>query len=243
MCFLGDFNIDQLTPNKPDYKFFKNNILNPLSLEQIIKQPTRITDKTCTLIDLILVNSPDKIKTVGTADFPGISDHHLVYCSYSLKKVKFKPQIVKRRDFRNFDKEKFSTDIRNAQWNLVEGLAEHNIDEATTRFEKIHTDIINRLAPIREIRITKPLAASWLNDEITSLMDLRDKYKYKWNELKKANLNLNSLNHPQDNVYFSRFKELKNQVNHLIRKAKISDFNNKINQKIKDSKKFHFNLK
>ena len=43
--------------------------------------------------------------------------------------------------------------------------------------------------------------------------------------------------------FYTKFKELRNQVNHLIRKAKIADFNNKINQKIKDSKKFHFNLK
>ena len=84
--FLGDFNINQLTPNKPDHKFLKNNVIEPLSLEQIIKEPTRITKNTCTLIDLILVNSPDKVKISGCADKPGLSDHHIVYCSYSLKK-------------------------------------------------------------------------------------------------------------------------------------------------------------
>ena len=241
--FLGDFNIDQLTPNQPDYKFLKNNIIEPLSLEQIIKEPTRITKATCTLIDLILVNSPDKVKTSGCADLPGLSDHHIVYCSYSLKKIKFPPQFVKRRDFRNFDKDKFNDEINNAQWNTVENLVNQNIDEATGHFEKIYTNAINKHAPFREIRVTKPVTASWLTDEIISLMDLRDKFKLKHNEIVKINKRLNLRENPRDTIYYSKFKELKNQVNHLIRNAKIVDFNNKINQKIKDSKKFHFNLK
>ena len=241
--FLGDFNINQLTPNEPDYKFLKNNIIEPLSLEQIIKEPTRITKNTCTLIDLILVNSPDKVKTAGCADLPGLSDHHIVYCSYSLKKIKFPPQFVKRRDFRNFDKDKFNDEINNAQWNTVEGLVNQNIDEATMHFEKIYTDAINKFAPYREIRVTKPVTASWLNDEIISLMDLRDKFKLKHNQIVKINKRINLLENPSDTIYYTKFKELKNQVNHLIRNAKIADFNNKINQKIKDSKKFHFNLK
>ena len=35
----------------------------------------------------------------------------------------------------------------------------------------------------------------------------------------------------------------KKQVNHLIRKSKMIYFNNKINLKIQESKKFHFNPK
>ena len=85
--FLGDFNINQLTPDKPDHKFLKNNVIEPLSLVQLIKEPTRITNNTCTLIDLILVNSPDKVKTSGCADMPGLSDHHIVYCSQFVIKV------------------------------------------------------------------------------------------------------------------------------------------------------------
>ena len=85
--FLGDFNIDQLKMDSPATKYFHESILNPLSLTQIIKSPTRITRDSCTLIDLILVNSPDNVKFVGTTDLSGISDHKLVYCSYSLKKT------------------------------------------------------------------------------------------------------------------------------------------------------------
>ena len=43
--------------------------------------------------------------------------------------------------------------------------------------------------------------------------------------------------------FYTRFKELKNKVNHLIRQAKYKEFNSKINEILSDSKKFHFNLK
>ena len=135
--FLGDFNIDNLKVNSPAFKYLKNNILDPLSLTQIVKSPTRITFDTCTLIDLILVSCPESVKFCGTADFSGVSDHKLVYCSYSLKKIKYKPQIIKRRDFRNFVKEKFSSDMLSADWNSIAGVADLNINEATNKLELI----------------------------------------------------------------------------------------------------------
>ena len=112
-----------------------------------------------------------------------------------------------------------------------------------SKFEDIFSRIINENAPIREIRVTKPVSASWMTDEITFLMDLRDKYKNKWNNIKQSNIKHNLVDTQNDIFFYNRFKHLKNQVNHLIRKAKINDFNSKINMKLKDSKNFHFNLK
>ena len=241
--FLGDFNIDQLQTGTAAYKFFQNNIIDPLSLTQLVKSPTRIRDNSCTLIDLILANSPKNVKFVGTAEFPGVSDHKLVYCSYALKKDKFKPQIIKRRDFRNFVSDNFVRQMRNADWDNIHMALNNNLDDATMKLEDTYINIINKNAPMRDIKVSKPAPASWLTDEITFLMDLRDKYKNKWNEIKKNSFLNGTAITVNDNLYFKRFKELKNQVNHSIRKAKYADFNSKINSKLCESKKFHFNLK
>ena len=243
-CIIaGDMNIDFLRPNSAECRYFRNNIINPLSFTQIIDSPTRITADTCTLIDLILVNSPDSVKCSGTIDLPGISDHKLIYCSYSLKKQKFKPQIIKRRDFRKFAEDRFTTDMANVDWESIRNVVENNIDEATTRLENIFANIINVHAPIREIKVTKPADASWMTDEVTFLMDLRDKYKDKWNKIKKHNVRNNIIDSPSQIFFHTRFKELRNQVNHAMRKAKYADFNKKINDKLSDSKNFHSNLK
>ena len=185
--FLGDMNIDQLSTGSAAYKFFQSNIIDPLSLTQLVKSPTRITADSCTLIDLILANSPNNVKFVGTADFSGGFDHKLVYCSYALKKDKIKPQIIKRRDFRHFVSEKFVSDMRNVDWSPIQAAVSNDLDYATSKLEDTYINIINNNAPLREIKVSKPAPASWLTDEITFLMDLRDKYKNKWNEIKKNN--------------------------------------------------------
>ena len=61
-------------------------------------------------------------------------------------------------------------------------------------------------------------------------MDSRDIYKKLFNQT-------------NDTFFYDKFKELKNRVTHLIRKAKIADFNANINNKLKNIKSFHSNLK
>ena len=243
--FLGDMNIDQLKSNSPAFRYFNENIITPLSLSQMVKTPTRITKDTSTLIDLILVNSPSNVKYTGNTYISGNLDHSMVYCAYAVRKLKFKPQIIKRRDFRSFAADKFTNEMRNAPWNDIHVAVENDIDRAATLLEDTFINIINNNAPFREIRITKPINASWMTDEITLKMDLRDKYRKKWHESKRNNNSILVDNNNNSHQFFflNRYKELKNQVNHLIRKAKIVDFNNKINNKITDSKKFHSALK
>ena len=80
--------------------FFQLNGIKPFGLSQVIKEPTRVTATTSTLIDHILVNNPDNVKTCGVVDVPGISDHHLVYMAYAIKKPKFTPKTFTRREGR-----------------------------------------------------------------------------------------------------------------------------------------------
>lgn len=230
MILLGDFNINQLTTDKPAYKYFKNTIIEPLLLTQMVKEPTRITNKTCSLLDLILVNSPNNVKHAGVVDIPGISDHCMVYCVYALAKPKFSPKIIRRRDFRNFSEADFKADMEKAPWGNLYSIEEKDVDNQVTIIENIYRDIINLHAPFREVRVKKPTKASWMSDEIIKIMDKRDKYKNKYN------LNKNQL-------IYDTYKKLKNQVNHMIRKAKVDELNEIINSKISNSKKFHRALK
>ena len=165
--FLGDFNINQLTTTTAEYKFFQNNIIKPLSLTQFITEPTRVKE-TSTLIDLILANSPDNVKFSSTADFPGVSDHKLIYCCYSLKKEKFKAQTIRRRDFRKFDKDIFLREMQNVDWNSIHNVANNNIDEATSKLESIYIKGIDKNAPFREIKVRKPMSASYFTDDGSS---------------------------------------------------------------------------
>ena len=226
---MGDQNVDYLKPDSSSFKFHQSYFVEPFALSQIIAEPTRITNSSSTLIDLMLVSNSENAKVHGVVDTPGISDHCLTYMAYSLKKPKFKPKIITRRDFRHFDENKFKMDMALAPWGNILAVDVDDIDNKVTIYENIHKEIIDRHAPFRTFRVTRP-ATPWFNDHIKKLMDDRDRYKNKFNSDK---------NPATEDIY----KILRNKVTQEIRLSKIKTFNDKINTKIKDSKQFHKALK
>ena len=226
---MGDMNINHLQPDSPSCKFFTNYVTEPFALTQVISEPTRITATTSTLIDLMLTAIPENVKAHGVVDTPGISDHCMIFLAYSLKKPKFKPKVITRRDFRRFNKTAYLHDMSLAPWGNIHAVEDDDIDNKVTIFENIHLDIVNKHAPFRTFRVTRP-ASPWLTNEIKDMMDERDKYKNKFNLDKKTETEV-------------LYKDLRNKVTHAIRQAKINAFTERINTKMKDPKKFHQALK
>ena len=58
----GDFNINFLDPESYPTSFFQLNVTEPFGLTQVIKEPTRITPTSSTLLDLFLVSNYDNVK-------------------------------------------------------------------------------------------------------------------------------------------------------------------------------------
>ena len=227
---MGDFNVNQLKKDTPAYKHLLNSFMEPLNLSQLIKDPTWITENRESLIDLIMVTSPANVKVSGVVDFLGINQHCLVYMAYGLSRQKRKPQYVMRRDYRNFSETDFKRDMEHAPWGNIYSCEENEIDQQVIVLENIYKDIIEKHAPMRQVKIWKPIPTQWLNDDIIKAMDQRDKYKAKFNKYK-------------DPLMLETYKTLKNHVNYMIRKAKLQDFRKKVNEKVKDSKTFHLALK
>ena len=98
------------------------------SLTQIIKDATRITEKTSTLLDHILTNSKEKVSQSGIVDI-GLSDHQMIYCTRKLQKEKTnKKTYVKIRSLKHYTKEKF-----------VEKLSKIHFPDYLNTFEDIKT--------------------------------------------------------------------------------------------------------
>ena len=75
---LGDLNEDLLKVNRLE------QILHELNLYQLIKEPTRITQRSKTLIDVIITNNRDTVIHGETS--LSIADHHAVSCTINLRK-------------------------------------------------------------------------------------------------------------------------------------------------------------
>ena len=220
----GDFNINCLNVNSPEYRLLCDSIIEPFNLTQVIDQPTRVTEKSSTLIDLMFVKNKNKVKGHGCCAVPGVSDHHMTYLSYDVKKPKFTPVRVTARDFKNFNRDAFIAAADEANFENVYFV--DTVDDKVTVLEnEIHT-LLDQFAPYKTFTITKPNSTPWLNDEIRKVMYVRDMYKYNFNET-------------GNKEFDKKFKELRNKVTSMMRQSQKDMFNDTINTKVKDCKHFY----
>ena len=105
---IEDTNCDLLTPS-----YNLRTLMNNFGLTQLIKEPTRITVSTQTLIDHIIINRPEFILHSGVIRC-GISDHDSIYMVKRLRipKLKAKPKILNVRNYKRFNLATFQEDIK-----------------------------------------------------------------------------------------------------------------------------------
>ena len=224
----GDFNVNMLRPESNEYKTLVDSIIDPFELTQLIKTPTRITDKSRTLIDLLLVKKSENVLYSGACDVPGVSDHFLIYMAYSLKKETFKPITVTRRDFKHFDEQGFIRASEIAMWENV--LTVDNVNDKVTVFENVFTELLDTFAPYKTFTIKKPNSTPWLTSEISEVMRERDSNKAHFNKTGKL-------------PYHNKYKFLRNKVTSMMRQSQKDLFNNTINSKVKNSRDFYSAIK
>ena len=78
IVIIGDLNQDLLNPRE----IHLNNILHLNSLSNIILQPTRITDHSSTLIDVILLTDSMTSLNADTIDIDSDVSDHKAICTY-----------------------------------------------------------------------------------------------------------------------------------------------------------------
>ena len=220
----GDFNVNLLNNDSYDSRVLSDSLLEPFSLSQMVTSPTRITDKSQTLIDLLLVTRPENVLFTGVCDAPGISDHCFIYCAYNIKRVKFKPYIVRRRDFRNFDRDTFYQSIELEPWENI--LCVDSVDDKVLILENLINGVLDKFAPYKNFVVSNKSATPWITDEILGKMDERDGCKDKFNKT-------------GENKYWEAYKYLRNKVTAMMRVSQKKVFNDCINSKISNSKDFY----
>ena len=93
-------------------------LLAEKNLVNHIKDYTRITDSSKTLIDLVITASPSKVTksvTFGT----GISDRDLMYVVVNLFRKKTPPKLIPVRNYKGVDIVKIKDDIESVPWHII----------------------------------------------------------------------------------------------------------------------------
>jgi hypothetical protein len=133
---LGDLNCDQMvTDNK------LNQLLDNYHFDQLIKQPTHMTNTSRTCLDIIASTCPDLITASGTLK-PSLSNHCPVYVC--LKTVKPKLRTFKRTIWKteNVDWDALNQDLETQDWNPI--FSEPNTDSIIKSWTKTYLNIVSK---------------------------------------------------------------------------------------------------
>ena len=85
-------------------------LLNIFGLKQVITKPTRRTDTSLTLIDLIIRNRPENI-TNKDVFRNSIAVHDMIDCSRKINNIRYNPKTIKCRIYTNYSPEELKSDV------------------------------------------------------------------------------------------------------------------------------------
>lgn len=202
ILMTGDLNINLLGDNQSVSHFY--NFIESFNLSQIIKEPTRYTNTTQTLIDIIITSDNECINEGRVINLHDVSDHCALACNINkLKSVNYFKSVT-FRDFKNFDENIFFRQFHGVNWDNIYEM--HDVNCMVQFLNENLIEVFDVTAPIRTVRVTKP-PAPWLTFNVKEMMKLRDKAFKKFKETRSP-------------THWNYYKDLKNQVNYAIRREK-----------------------
>jgi hypothetical protein len=203
IIILGDFNIDMLKS-----QLSWQSTINVVGLKQLIKQPTRVTPTSATLLDHIYCNNPQNVSNIQVIQ-SGMSDHCPIVCTWSCKtpKTKGEHNFIQYRSTKHFNSTAFLFDLSQVNFNDV--YQYDSPDNALEIWYQKFITVLDKHAPLKTKRVKSQTLPKWLTPEIISAMKERD-------ACKKAGR-------------FAEYKILRNKISLLVKEAKKKHFDEIIN--------------
>lgn len=176
IVLIGDINCDLLADEPDCYTKRLMNVTSISNIKQLIREPTRITEDSETVIDHVYVSDENKVIDSGV-DHIGISDHSLVHVTIGNVKINnngHKYHIS--RNYKHFNYDDFTHELDNVDWSPVYSCNDVNI--AVNKFQDMFSKVCNTHAPLKKKRVRKT-KSPWLTNDVIKLMRERDKVKKK----------------------------------------------------------------
>ena len=219
-----DHNFDLLksASNNTTGMFLNLNVDSDLT--PCITKPTRVTNKTATLIDNILTSTKLQYNYTPFVITDDLSDHYpsLVILNNVEKCKKDKVKIAKRR-VDSASIELIKTEIDNVDWSCIDSM---NVNEAFEYFHSILLKSIDVHCPKREYSIShdKVIRDPWITKGLINSIH------------KQKKLYLKQL-HSSDPDCTNKYISYRNVLKKLLRHSKLNYFNNKCLEYKQNSRK------
>jgi len=172
-----------------------------------------VTENSRSLLDVILVSDPVLVKSSGVLEIT-TSDHFLVHVVIiNLRSPKQAPTCIVARSFRNYKADQFANDIAHIPWETM-NLIDESVDNSLDAFNDLLLACLDDHAPIKTVK-TRHKPNPFITEDIKDLMNMRDRL------YKRARK-------PEMREDWEAFKELRNRVKFVLRKAEQEHYNQQI---------------
>ena len=147
------------------------HIFDVFNMQNVIKEATRITPSTETLIDVIATNKPELVRTTGVLPL-GITDHSLVYATLRLIRKRPPPTVITVRNFKQFNTENFKAVMERTPFYIASVF--DDMDDILWAWNQLFRGVCNSHAPPKEIKV-RSVSSPWINNTIRLKMNRRFK--------------------------------------------------------------------
>ena len=208
LILTGDMNIDMLQPaNSLTIQY--QATLDVLGLQQMLKQPTRNTKTSKTLLDHVVTNYPYRITNTGVIRCSIVSDHDGIFACANVRVPRFQLRYKYIRNEKCFDENAFKHDFSTLTLSIVYAVKSPN--EMVDLLNTLIVECLHRHAHLNRVKIARPLVP-WLHAaDIRRLQAERDKLR----------LDAHIAN---DDESWAAFRAIRNKIKVVIGKAKRSFF-------------------
>eukprot|EP00794_Sanderia_malayensis_P014557 gene14557-16059_t len=218
VIITGDLNINRLQPQSSEGKMLID-VEDVHNLNCLITEPTRCTDSSQTLINVILTNKPEYFEMSGQLDM-GMSDSNIVYGLMN-KKIKQCPRkVISFRSRKHLDEERLKKDLEKVPWHV--GSIFDSIDDQYYFCNKMVTEIINQHLPIKKMRVREKDVPYMTSESIRQKRKFvkiyaRERTAENW-ELKKKHRNetTRQRNNAKKDYWMQKTEELKDKPRNIF---------------------------
>ena len=175
---VGDFNdrclnwIDDHAQSELGVKL--KHLIQDMHLFQLVDQPTRVTEDSAYILDLVITDSPGYMQNVGQLMPLANMDHNVVYGELKISRPV--RNNIKREmwHYKNADIIGLNQSLGAAPWHIGHTLYE-NIDDMTDYFQRLLLDTAKEYIPVKQVSI-RSKDKPWFNGYIRKLIRLRNRW-------------------------------------------------------------------
>ena len=177
VIILRNVNCDDLPDQDKDSIVAKlRGFYGQYQFRQLIKHPTRTTDKSSTLFDHFATNKPNFITLSGSKSI-GFSDHDLVFCIRKISgSMRKEPEIVNYRNTEHYTPEIFRKAIYEVSLEHI--LNAKDSDNMSELWLDQFTEILDQIVPLKQRKV-KNRCAPYIDKDLRQTANFKIKLKRK----------------------------------------------------------------